>query len=104
MKTFELKASLRKSTGKKDAKALRKKNLVPCVIYGGKENIHFYTEEREFKDLLDVLNSIGIELNEDIKRIFQLLDEQYIQPSKSKNEYLSKLKRLKQDIEELLEE
>jgi len=52
MKTFEFKVSLRKGTGKKDAKALRKNNQVPCVIYGGKENIHFYTEEREFKDLV----------------------------------------------------
>lgn len=52
MKTIDLKVSLRKGTGKKDAKALRKNNQVPCVIYGGKENIHFYAEERAFKDLV----------------------------------------------------
>jgi large subunit ribosomal protein L25 len=52
MKTFELKASLRKSTGKKDAKALRRNKMVPCVLYGGKENVHFSTEERSFKDLV----------------------------------------------------
>ncbi|HEX2394887.1 MAG TPA: 50S ribosomal protein L25 [Bacteroidales bacterium] len=52
MKTFDLKASLRKSTGKKDAKALRRNKQVPCVLYGGKENIHFSAEERAFKDLV----------------------------------------------------
>jgi large subunit ribosomal protein L25 len=52
MKTFELKVSLRKSTGKKDVKALRKTSQVPCVLYGGKENIHFYAEDRSFKDLV----------------------------------------------------
>jgi len=52
MKTFELKVSLRKSTGKKDAKTLRKTSQVPCVLYGGKENIHFYAEDRSFKDLV----------------------------------------------------
>jgi large subunit ribosomal protein L25 len=52
MKTFELKVSLRKSTGKKDAKTLRRTSQVPCVLYGGKENIHFYAEDRSFKDLV----------------------------------------------------
>jgi len=52
MKTFDLKVSLRKATGKKDAKALRRNKQVPCVLYGGSENIHFYTEERAFKDLV----------------------------------------------------
>lgn len=52
MKSIELKVSLRKTTGKKDAKKLRKNNQVPCVLYGGKENLHFFAEERSFKDLI----------------------------------------------------
>jgi large subunit ribosomal protein L25 len=52
MKSIELKVSLRKTTGKKDAKKLRKNNQVPCVLYGGKENKHFSAEERSFKDLI----------------------------------------------------
>jgi hypothetical protein len=61
-------------------------------------------KEQEYKNFIEVINSIGISLNEDLIKIFQLLDEQFIQPSKSKNEYLSKLEKLKQDIEELLED
>jgi large subunit ribosomal protein L25 len=52
MKTIEIKGSLRKELGKKSSKELRKTNNVPCVIYGGKENIHFYTHENNFKNLV----------------------------------------------------
>jgi large subunit ribosomal protein L25 len=52
MKTFELQASLRTETGKKESKNLRKQDLVPCVLYGGEENIHFAVPEKQFKDLV----------------------------------------------------
>ena len=52
MKSIDLKVTLRKKTGKKDTRALRKSNQVPCVLYGGKENVHFHAEERSFKDLV----------------------------------------------------
>jgi large subunit ribosomal protein L25 len=63
MKTFELKASLRKATGKKDAKALRRNKLIPCVLYGGKETIHFSAEERSFKDLVYTHHIFVVKLN-----------------------------------------
>ena len=34
MKTLEINGSLRNETGKKTAKAVRKADAVPCVIYG----------------------------------------------------------------------
>jgi large subunit ribosomal protein L25 len=52
MKSFELKGSLRKSLGKKDAKVLRRNKQVPCVMYGGKENLHFSAPTGEFKNLV----------------------------------------------------
>jgi len=52
MKSFELQGNLRKSLGKKDAKALRKNKQVPCVIYGGKEILHFYVPAGDFKNLV----------------------------------------------------
>jgi large subunit ribosomal protein L25 len=52
MKTIEINGSFRKELGKKSSKELRKANNVPCVIYGGKENIHFYTHENNFKNLI----------------------------------------------------
>jgi len=52
MKTVSMSGSLRENVGKKDAKALRNAKRVPCVIYGGKEQIHFSVEEAAFKPLV----------------------------------------------------
>jgi len=46
MKSIELKASIRENLGKKAAKTLRKKELIPCEIYGGGSNIHVAIEEK----------------------------------------------------------
>lgn len=52
MKTYELKASLRKDTGKTETKNLRKQELVPCVMYGGEKTVHFAVVEKNFKNLI----------------------------------------------------
>ena len=53
MKTVSLSGSLRENVGKKDAKALRKAEMVPCVMYGaGEEQIQFATEAKNFKQIL----------------------------------------------------
>jgi large subunit ribosomal protein L25 len=52
MKTVSLSGSLRANVGKTDANALRAKGWVPCVIYGGKEQIHFSADERTFKNII----------------------------------------------------
>jgi large subunit ribosomal protein L25 len=52
MKTFELKGEIRKDIGKVASKKLRKIGKIPCVIYGGKENIHFSVELPNLKKLI----------------------------------------------------
>lgn len=52
MKSVSISGSLRENVGKKDAKAQRSKGMIPCVIYGGKEQKMFVVDEREFKNLL----------------------------------------------------
>jgi large subunit ribosomal protein L25 len=52
MKSVSISGSLRANVGKKDAKALRVSKSVPCVLYGGKEQIHFCAPATEFKDLI----------------------------------------------------
>ncbi len=52
MKVVSISGSLRENVGKKDAKALRRAEMVPCVMYGGKEQIHFATEVKNFKKIL----------------------------------------------------
>ena len=52
MKTLEIKGSFRTELGKKSSSQLRKSGNVPCVIYGKEQNIHFYTHENSFKNLI----------------------------------------------------
>ena len=53
MKTVSLSGSLRENVGKKDTKALRKAEMVPCVMYGaGEEQVQFATSAKNFKKIL----------------------------------------------------
>jgi len=52
MKTVSISGSLRENVGTKDAKKQRKEGKVPCVLYGGSEQLHFVTEEDSFKKLV----------------------------------------------------
>ncbi len=52
MKKVSVSGSLRENVGKKDARRLRREGNVPCVIYGGKEQIQFFTSEKSFKDIV----------------------------------------------------
>jgi len=52
MDSIALKASLRKETGKKSSKVIRVQENIPCVLYGGKENVNFFAAESEFRPLI----------------------------------------------------
>ncbi|MDR0413348.1 MAG: 50S ribosomal protein L25/general stress protein Ctc [Dysgonamonadaceae bacterium] len=52
MKTFQLEGSKRDSVGKKAAKAYRKELLVPCVLYGGEEVVHFTVAKEGIRKLI----------------------------------------------------
>jgi large subunit ribosomal protein L25 len=48
MKTVSMSGSLRENVGKKDAKKNRAEGKVPCVLYGGKDEVHFAVVEKDF--------------------------------------------------------
>lgn len=52
MESITITGSKRKSLGKADAKALRSEGLVPCIVYGGKENVHIQVDERQFNKVV----------------------------------------------------
>ena len=52
MKTLLVKGEKRNSLGKKDAKLLRSKELVPAVLYGAGEPIHFSVAFSEMRQLV----------------------------------------------------
>ena len=52
MQVFELKGEIRTDVGKKATKALRVNEKVPCVLYGGGENVHFAVTESNLRKLI----------------------------------------------------
>ena len=67
MKSITIKGSERESVGKVATKALRNAGMVPCVIYGGNQPVHFAAEEKAFKSLVYTPNAhtVAIELGKD---------------------------------------
>jgi large subunit ribosomal protein L25 len=80
MKNIEIKGSFRKELGKKSSKELRKSKNVPCVIYGGKENIHFYSHENNFKKLVYTPDAHLVNLNIEGKEFKAVLKEIQFHP------------------------
>src|SRR5688500_18196824 len=52
MKTVEIIGYKRANLGKADSQKLRDEGLVPCVLYGGNEQIHFYSPMILFRELV----------------------------------------------------
>ncbi|MBK6965691.1 MAG: 50S ribosomal protein L25 [Bacteroidales bacterium] len=75
MKTVSMSGSLRGNVGKKDAKAQRKEGKVPCVIYGGKEQIHFSADVTAFKPILYTPASNLVNINIDGKEYLTILQD-----------------------------
>jgi large subunit ribosomal protein L25 len=52
MKIIEIIGYKRANLGKQEAKRLRREANAPCVLYGGQEQVHFYTPMALLKDLI----------------------------------------------------
>ena len=57
MKSITINGSKRESVGKKSTKALRNAEMVPCVLYGENEPIHFAAKELDFSKLVYTPNA-----------------------------------------------
>lgn len=78
MESISISGSKRKSLGKADAKALRNEGLVPCIIYGGKEEVHVQIDERDFSKLIYTPNQYIVNVDVDGETIPTILkDIQY---------------------------
>ncbi len=65
MKTLALFGNKRSQIGKTNTKAIRTEGKVPCVLYGGKENLHFTIYEADFKQLVYTPNTYKVQLDVD---------------------------------------
>ena len=75
MKAISISGSLRENVGKKDAKLNRKQGLIPCVVYGGKDQIHFTVPETDFGPLIFTPNTYTVDLNVDGKKLHSVIQE-----------------------------
>jgi large subunit ribosomal protein L25 len=75
MKAVSISGSLRANVGKKDAVALRNADQVPCVLYGGKEQIHFAVPAPEFKNLIYTPEVQTVDLSISGKKYSAILQE-----------------------------
>jgi large subunit ribosomal protein L25 len=73
MESISITGSKRKSLGKADAKVARRAGLVPCIVYGGKEETHIQIDERLFKNLVYTPNQYIVNLDIDGTAISAIL-------------------------------
>ena len=67
MKTLQIQASARADFGKKAAKACRREGQIPCILYGGGEEVAFTVDTKAVKPLIYTPNSYIVELEIDGK-------------------------------------
>ncbi len=82
MKSVSISGSPRANVGKTDAKALRNAKLVPCVLYGGKEQIHFSVLSADFKNLIYTPNVHTVDLDIAGNKYHAIVQETQFHPLK----------------------
>jgi large subunit ribosomal protein L25 len=80
MKKVSVSGSLRENVGKKDARRLRREGLVPCVVYGGKEQVHFVTPAVSFKDVVYTPEACLVQLDIEGKQFDAVLQDIQFHP------------------------
>jgi large subunit ribosomal protein L25 len=75
MKTVKLSGSLRTNVGRSNANQLREQGNIPCVIYGGKEQVHFFAEEKSFKNIIYTPDVCQVEVELEGKSYRTILQE-----------------------------
>lgn len=84
MKSIEIKAVSRDQFGKKSSNSLRAENNVPCVMYGGEENLHFYAHENAFRKLVYTPEVYLVTLNIDGKNYNAVMKDLQFHPVSDK--------------------
>ena len=80
MKSISIKGSERESVGKVATKAVRNAGMVPCVIYGGSQPVHFQAEAKAFKSLVYTPNAHTVAIDLDGKTYNAILQDIQFHP------------------------
>jgi large subunit ribosomal protein L25 len=80
MKSFDLNVELRKQTGKKSSVELRANGMIPCVLYGGQDIVHFAAKKNELKRILYTPHIYCINIILDGKKHLSFLQDSQFHP------------------------
>jgi large subunit ribosomal protein L25 len=80
MKTIEIIGYKRANLGKSDAQKLRDEGLVPCVLYGGNEQVHFYSPMILFRELVYTNEAHFVHINIEGEEAQAILQEVQFHP------------------------
>jgi len=80
MKTLSIKGDIRETPGKKSSKLLRRNNQVPCILYGGKEETYFSSDERNFKKLIYSPDAYNVKLSIGDKNLNAVMQDVQFHP------------------------
>ena len=80
MKSISITGSERESVGKVATKAVRDAGMVPCVIYGGSQPVHFQAEIKAFKSLVYTPNAHTVAIDLGAKKFNAILQDIQFHP------------------------
>ena len=80
MKTIEIIGYRRANLGKGDSQRLRDEGLVPCVLYGGDNQVHFYAPMILFRDVVYTNEAHFVHLNIEGEESQAILQEVQFHP------------------------
>lgn len=80
MKTVEIIGYRRANLGKSDAKNIREEGNVPCVLYGGDQQVHFYSPMILFRDIVYTNEAHFVHLNIEGEECQAILQEVQFHP------------------------
>ena len=80
MKNVELIGTKREAKGTTGAKEVRRNKQVPCVLYGGKDVLHFSVEERALSKIVHSPEAYSIHLDIDGEKRTAMLHDKQFQP------------------------
>lgn len=84
MKSISIKGQERESVGKVATKTARNAGLVPCVVYGGEQPVHFTAEEKAFKGLVYTPDVHTVAIDLDGKKVDAILQDIQFDPVSDK--------------------
>lgn len=80
MKSITINGSERESVGKSSTRSLRDAGMVPCVIYGGGNPVHFSAEAKAFKNLVYTPNAHTVVIDLGGKKFDAILQDIQVHP------------------------